>query len=69
MSISPLGIVEYALEPYPGTTFQLQGFVSSGTLATDVTHYVHARGIGATSVDPDGLSGFLSVTAATCATP
>jgi hypothetical protein len=69
VSISPLGIVEYALEQYAGTTFQLQGFVGSGTSATDVTNYVDARDIGATSVDPDGLSGFLSVTAATCATP
>ena len=46
--------------------------VGSGTLATDVTdvtNSVDARGIGATSVDQDGLSGFLSVPAATCATP
>ncbi|MGH8566453.1 MAG: Ig-like domain-containing protein, partial [Gammaproteobacteria bacterium] len=68
----PLQFVDYFVEQYTGTTFQIQVLVGSGTSATNVQNFIAATDDDPSPTDPtvDAGSGTLvNYINATCATP
>jgi hypothetical protein len=68
----PIQFVDYFVEQYTGTTFEIQGLVGSGTNAANVQNFIAATDDDPSPTDPtvDAGSGTLvNYTNATCATP
>ena len=68
----PLQFVDYFVEQYTNTTFQIQGLTGDGTSATNVQNFIAATDDDPAAADPtvDAGSGTtVNYTNATCATP